>query len=76
MTGLSGRFDDLVSLPECVEIVERVKDERRFIILLNYMPDAEEITLHKPMKDIVNGTSLCGKMILHPFEFLVLEKES
>ena len=75
MTGLSGHFDDLISLPESVEIAERTKDGKRFFILLNYMPEAQEIVLHRHMKDMVRGTSVFGKRIIHPFQVLVMEKE-
>ena len=76
MTGISGRYDDLLTIPESVEIAERTKDGRRFLILLNYMPEVQEITLHRPMRDMVKGTSLYGKGILHPFQVLVLEVKS
>lgn len=75
MTGLSGHFDDLISLPESVEIAERTKDGKRFFILLNYMPEPQEIVLHRHMKDMVRGTSVFGKRIIHPFQVLVMEKE-
>lgn len=29
----------MVSVPECVEIAERIKEDRRFIILINYLPE-------------------------------------
>ena len=73
MTGLGGSFDDLVSLPECMEIAERTKDGRRFLILLNYMPEPQEIILHRQMTDLVLGKTVSGRLDLDPFGVLVLE---
>ncbi len=73
MTGLGRAFDDLVSLPECVEIAERTKEGRRFIILLNYMPEPQEIILHRQMTDMVSGKTVSSKILMDPFDVRVFE---
>jgi beta-galactosidase len=74
MTGLSGRFDDRIVLPECIEIAERTKDGRRFLILLNYMPGPQEIVLLREMKNLVTEETVKGRLTVGGFGVLVLEE--
>ena len=71
--GLTGRFDELLDLPEAVEIAERRKDGRRFLMLLNYLPEAQEILLHREMRDMLEDRPVSGKISMPPFGVLVLE---
>ena len=72
-TGLSGRFDGLMDAPEAVEIAERRKDGRRFLMLLNYLPKEQEIVLHGEMRDILEDRPVSGTISLPPFGVLALE---
>lgn len=74
MTGLSGRFDDRIVLPECIEIAERTKDGRRFLILLNYMPGPQEIVLLREMKNLITEETVKGRLTVGGFGVLVLEE--
>ena len=70
---LTGRFDGLLDAPEAVEIAERQKDGRRFLMLLNYLPEEQKIVLRKEMRDLLEDRFVSGTISLPPFGVLVLE---
>ena len=72
-TGLTGRFDALLEAPTEVEVIERQKDGRRFLMLLNYLPTPQRITLHVPMQDLIKEQPVSGPLTLEPFGVSVLE---
>ena len=72
-TGTDGIYDDLLEAPESVEITERRKDGRRFIILLNYLPQKETIVLRRKAYDLLHHKEAENELVLEPFDAAVLE---
>lgn len=60
MAGLS----PLLSTPEGVEAVERWKDDRRLLFLLNHGDQSREVLLPRPMRDLLSGQTVQKQVTL------------
>ena len=72
-TKLDISFGALMEIPEGVEIVERRKADRRFLILLNYLPSAQQVVIHHEVLDLLTGKKISGAFNMNPFGVLVVE---
>lgn len=66
--GVMNPYSELFEIPECVEIICRVKDGKKYFFLLNYANKKVEITVKNKMTDSDSGTELSGKLSLKPYE--------
>ena len=57
-----------ITAPEVCETALRVKDGIRFLFVLNYSDQKQEIFLNREMTDIDTGKAMCGTVMLAAFE--------
>ena len=69
--GVLAPFDDLLTAPKEVEIVQRTKNGSRYLFVLNYMQTAQKINLKEEMLLLYDGTRHKGEVTLQPFETAV-----
>ncbi len=58
--------------PDGVEAVERWKDGRRLLFLLNHADHACEIALSEPLTDLLTGQAVKGQVTLEPKAVMIL----
>lgn len=71
--GQVGPCKGVVDVPEDIEIAVRVKNEHRYMFLLNYMFESRSVNFKKYVKNLETSEELCGPVTLKPFEVLVVE---
>ena len=64
---------DFIEAPEEVELVLREKDGRKFIFVLNYMPESKNIELKVSATALIKGEEIQGKLSLEPYGVEVFE---
>ena len=62
--------------PEGVALVQREKQGRRFVFALNYQPEPQTLTLHRPAVLLYSGETHRGPVTLPPFGTAVYELSS
>lgn len=70
--GLDRLPDPIAELPESVELAEREKDGKDYLVLLNYLPEEQTFTLKKEMCDLCSGESLTGECRIKGYGVRVL----
>ena len=66
--GCLSPWSDTVSLPEGVELTVREKDGVRYLFLLNYMAQPQEIVFHRPAVSLLTGNKLEGTVTLEAYQ--------
>ena len=69
--GVADPCREIVELPECCEITVRVKEDVRYLFVLNYSEQSQEILLKKPLTDMEDGCGKKGVQTLGGFEVKV-----
>jgi beta-galactosidase len=69
--GLTG-IDPALDAPAGVEVAELWLDDKRLLFVLNYLSEAQEVTLKSTSVDLLSGKNLAGKVTLPPREILIL----
>ncbi len=70
--GAKQPLDDMLALPEGIELVVREQNGKAYAFLLNYLPDAQEFTAKRPAKDVLSGEAVDGKTMLLGYGVMVL----
>lgn len=73
--GVLAPYDDLVVAPSSCEIAVRSKKSVRYIFVLNYSKEDQEIKLKREMKNLFSGEMISGTLQLKKYETLVLKVE-
>ncbi len=71
--GFSEPHADLLTCPETVELSVRQKDSARWLFLLNYSAQPQEVTLARPLPCAIIGETLSGTVTLPAYGTLVLK---
>lgn len=71
--GVKPLFEGIADAPWPVELALRQKEGRRWLFLLNYLPKAQQVTLHAPARSMESGEMLAGSVELPPYGTLVAE---
>lgn len=75
--GVAGTYDEFLELPEEVELAVRKADGVEYFFVLNFMPYEMEAVIKKPMRNLLSGQMVEGKIKLENYGIIVLEnKES
>ena len=65
--GLTEPMADVIAAPEDVELVARVKDGRRYVFALNYQSVPMTLTLKRPLRSLLSGSTDEGCVALPPY---------
>ncbi|MBE5803513.1 MAG: beta-galactosidase [Clostridiales bacterium] len=72
-TGVLSPWQDIIHLPEGLELTAREKDGRTFLFLLNYRSEAQSFTLLKSAASLIHGDLPAGQHTLPAYGFEVIE---
>ena len=72
--GLENPVHDLLDLPPGIELSIRKKGEARFIFLLNYSPEPQNITIKRLLVDVLSGTEVNGSEEIEGFGVWILQE--
>lgn len=72
-TGQLSPWENILELPEGIELTAREKDGRTFLFLLNYRAEAQAYALRRPVVSLIHGELSSGEHILPGYGFEVLE---
>jgi len=72
-TGIIKPFAEFIDAPEDVELALREKDGRKFLMVLNFMPESRTIVLKKESVSLFSGEKVTGEFTLKPFGVEVFE---
>ena len=64
---------DYLDLPESVEVAVREKDGETYLFVLNYMWEAQQISLKQPLIDLDTDATIVGEVTLQAFETKVYQ---
>lgn len=70
--GLDEPYDDQVALPEGCELAIREGAAGAVMYILNYLPQAQTITVKQPMVNLPDGKTLEGNISMPPYEVYAL----
>ena len=66
-------YKEIIKLPETMEIAVRRKDDKRYLFVLNYSSQADEVTFYRHVKDMFTGNDMHGSLTLNGYDTLVVE---
>jgi beta-galactosidase len=72
----NAEVEPFLNAPEGIEAVERWKDDKRFIFLLNHTGEQKKITLPETYKELLSNQILEGNVQIEPRSVLILESIS
>lgn len=71
--GVKSPFENLIEVPDGVELVLRRKNDKDYLFVLNYEAQAAEIELKQEMRSLYDKQEAVGKILLKAFETAVYE---
>jgi beta-galactosidase len=72
--GYASTYEDLMEIPEEVELAVRSKNDEKYFFLLNYKQYCVQILIKEPMKDLLTGEMIFGASDLERFGVRVLKE--
>lgn len=72
-TGILEPFQEMLQAPQEVEIIQRVKGNKKYFFVLNYMDLEQKIVLKKQMRSLYDNVIVNGEICLKPYETIVYE---
>lgn len=72
-TGVLEPFAEIIEAPEGVELIQRTKNGRKYLFVLNFQSDEQRMLLKKEMKRLLKGGTAVGEVKLAAFEVEVFE---
>lgn len=72
-TGVLEPFAEIIEATEGVELIQRTKNRRKYLFVLNFQPDEQRLLLKKEMKRLFKGGTAIGEVKLAAFEVEVFE---
>lgn len=72
-TGIIEPFKEMIEAPECVEIIQRVKNNKKYFFVLNYTNSTQEILLKTRMEMLYDNKIVCGKICIDAYGTAVYE---
>ena len=71
--GVLEPFREWIEAPEGMEVVMRERDGRRFLFVLNFQKEPQQINLHSDAVLLYTGETRRGTIVMSPFETAVYE---
>ena len=72
-TGILESFQEMLQAPQEVEIIQRVKGNKKYFFVLNYMGSEQKIVLKKQMRSLYDNVIANGEICMKPYETIVYE---
>lgn len=72
-TGILEPFKKVIEAPECVEIIQRVKQNKKYFFILNYMDSEQKIVLKQKMRSLYENQIISGEISIKPYKTAVYE---
>ena len=72
-TGILEPFQAMLEAPQEVEVIQRVKGNKKYFFVLNYMDSEQKIALKKQMRSLYDNVIVNGEICLKPYETVVYE---
>lgn len=72
-TGILEPFQNMIQVPQEVEVIQRVERNRKYFFVLNYMDCEQKIILKKQMRSLYDNETVSGEVSLKPYETGVYE---
>ena len=72
-TGFLEPFQEMLQAPQEVEVIQRVKGNKKYFFVLNYMDLEQKIVLKKQMRSLYDNVTVNGEICLKPYETIVYE---
>lgn len=73
--GLASPYGELVELPEEIELAVRTKEDKEYLLLLNYLPSGAMLQVKVPMKNMLSGELVSGAVKLEKYGVMILEHD-
>ena len=70
------RAPQAVTAEESVRVVCREGDDEKYYFVLNCSDTERSVELAKPLRDLLDGTTVSGKVTLAPLGYLILKEET
>ena len=71
--GILEPFQEMLQAPQEVEVIQRVKGNKKYFFVLNYMDLEQKIVLKKQMRSLYDNVIVNGEIFLKPYETIVYE---
>ena len=71
--GILEPFQEMLQAPQEVEVIQRVKGNKKYFFALNYMDSEQKIVLKKQMRSLYDDLIVSGEIYLKPYETMVYE---
>ena len=72
-TGILEPFQAMLEAPQEVEVIQRVKENKKYFFVLNYMGSEQKIVLKKQMRSLYDNVIANGEICMKPYETIVYE---
>ena len=72
-TGILEPFQEMIQAPQEAEVIQRVKGNKKYFFVLNYMDSEQKIVLKKQMRSLYDNENVSGEIILRAYETAVYE---
>ena len=72
-TGILEPFQEMLQAPQEVEVIQRVKGNKKYFFVLNYMGSEQKIVLKKQMRSLYDNVIANGEICMKPYETIVYE---
>lgn len=66
-------YEEVLTIPECCELAVRIKDDKKYLFILNYEKYEVEADFHKAVVQLETNEVIEGKRALKPYEALVVK---
>ena len=63
----------MIQAPQEAEVIQRVKGNKKYFFVLNYMDSEQKIVLKKQMRSLYDNENVSGEIILRAYETAVYE---
>jgi len=63
----------MLEAPQEVEVIQRVKGNKKYFFVLNYMDSEQKIVLKKQMRSLYDNVIANGEICMKPYETIVYE---
>lgn len=71
--GLTDPYQNVLALPESLELAVREKEGKQYLFVLNYEKEPQQFTLKQPLTDLLAGETKSGETVIDKYGVCVFE---